>query len=194
MTKREVAELMTVLQANYPDSFKGQSDAVVSVKITLWHDFFKDLPKEIVSAAAKAFMATDTSGFMPNVGQISEQIRKLKEPQEMTAMEAWSIVAKALRNSTYGFLEEYEKLPPNIQRVVGRPEQLKEWGAMDQEVVQSVVSSNFQKSFNARAKSDKEYEKLPGEVKALIANIASNSLGRLEGEPRAAIPERIDRW
>ena len=32
MTKREIAELMTVMQTNYPDSFKGQSDAVVGAK------------------------------------------------------------------------------------------------------------------------------------------------------------------
>lgn len=119
MTKREVAELMTILQANYPDSFRGQSDQVMTAKVTLWYDFFKDSPKAVVYAAAKAFMATDTKGFMPNVGQIAEQIRRLNAPQEMTAIEAWGYVSKALRNSAYGSVEEFANLPPLIQRVVG---------------------------------------------------------------------------
>ena len=75
MTKREVAELMTILQANYPDSFRGLSDAAFGARVSLWHDFFGDHPKEIVYAAAKSFMATDTKGFMPNVGQINDHIR-----------------------------------------------------------------------------------------------------------------------
>lgn len=182
---------MTVLQANYPDSFKGQSDAVVAAKIALWHDFFKDHPKQIVYAAAKAFMATDTKGFMPNVGQLAEQIRKLSSPQEMSAAEAWGLVSKALRNSTYGAAEEYAKLPTAIQRVVGSPEQLKEWAMMEAEIVQSVVSSNFQRSFKVRQERDKEFEKLPGDVKAFASQIANGVLGRLEGAGYAELPEPL---
>lgn len=180
MTKREVAELMTVLQANYPDSFRGQSDAVVGARITLWYDFFKDYPFQVVSAAAKAFIATDTRGFMPNVGQINEQIQRLTKPQEMTSGEAWSYVSNALRNSTYGSEEEYAKLPPEIQRAVGSPTQLREWALMDSETIQSVVASNFQRSFRVRQERDRDFEKLPGDVRAFVAQIAGTSLRCLD--------------
>ena len=183
--------MMTVLQANYPDSFKGQSDAVVAAKIALWHDFFKDYPRQVVHTAAKAFMATDTKGFMPNVGQIAEQIRRMNTPQEMTAIEAWGLVAKALRNSAYGYVEEFDKLPPAIQRVVGSPEQLKEWALMEADVVQSVISSNFQRSFRVRQENDKEYEKLPGDVKAFISHVADGAFGRLDGGTYAELPESL---
>ena len=182
MTKREVAELMTVLQANYPDSFKGQSDAVVAARIALWHDFFKDYPRQMVHAAAKSFMAIDTKGFMPNVGQIAEQIRQLSEPEEMTGIEAWGLVSKALRNSAYGASEEFEKLPPEIRRVVGSPEQLRQWAMMEEDTVQSVVSSNFQRSFKVKQDRQKDLAKLPGDVKTLVGEVADRALGRLEGE------------
>lgn len=167
---------MTILQANYPDSFRGASDAIVAAKITLWHDFFKDYPKEIVYAASKAFMATDTKGFMPNVGQIAEQIQRLKKPNEMAPAEAWALVTKALRNSTYGSREEFEKLPPEIQRAVGSPAQLREWAQMDTETVQSVIGSNFQRSFQIRQTRDRDLDKLPGDVRGLIGEVA----GRME--------------
>lgn len=181
MTKREIAELMTVMQANYPDAFKGQSDAVVAAKIALWHDFFKDCSKEAVYAAAKAFMATDTKGFMPNVGQLAEQLRQLSQPQDMTGIEAWGLVSKALRNSVYGSKEEFKKLPPVIRRAVGSPEQLRQWAMMEEETVQSVISSNFQRSFKVRQDRQKELDKLPGDVKQFIAETAGSVLGRLEG-------------
>lgn len=168
MTKREIAELITVMQANYPDSFKGQSDAVVGAKITLWYDFFKDHPKELVCAAAKAFIANDTKGFMPNIGQINACIQKIVNRDEMTEGEAWGYVSKALRNSAYNSAEEFSKLPERIQRLVGSHNQLREWALMDVETVQSVVASNFQRTFRARQKSDEEYERLPGDVKQFL--------------------------
>lgn len=179
MTKREIAELMTIMQANYPDSFRGMSDSVVGAKIALWHDMFKDYPKEVVQAAAKSFMATDTKGFMPNVGQIMEHIQRMKKREEMTPAEAWAIVSKALRNSAYWADEEFEKLPPEIKRAVGSQNQLREWALMDAETVQSVIGSTFQKSFQIRQTRDREMEKLPGDVRKFISGFAG-SIGRLE--------------
>lgn len=179
MTKREIAELMTIMQANYPDSFRGMSDSVVGAKIALWHDMFKDYPKEVVQAAAKSFMATDTKGFMPNVGQIMEHIQRMKQRENITPAEAWAIVSNALRNSAYGAEAEFEKLPPEIKRAVGSPNQLREWGLMDAETVQSVIGSTFQKSFQIRQTRDRDMEKLPGDVRKFIAGFAG-SIGRLE--------------
>lgn len=180
MTKRDVAELMTVLQANYPDSFKGQSDAVVGAKVALWYDMFKNHPKEIVHAAAVAFMATDTKGFMPNVGQINEQIQRMNRKDDRTPDEAWRLVYKAIRNSTYGAEEEFAKLPEDIQRFVGHPDQLKAWALMEADVVQSVIASNFQRSFKVRQANDRDYAKLPAEVKQFVSKISENTFGLLK--------------
>lgn len=181
MTKREVAELMTVMQANYPDSFRGQSDEVVGAKIALWYDFFRDYPKEVVYAAARAFMANDTKGFMPNVGQLNDYIHKLTNADTMTEGEAWGYVAKALRNSAYNSAEEFAKLPERIQRLVGSHNQLREWALMDSGTVQSVVSSHFQRTFRSRQASDREYEKLPQSVKQMAH--------RLTGQVFKPMPE-----
>lgn len=179
MTKREVVELMTVLQANYPDSFRGQSDAVVGAKVALWYDMFKNHPREIVHAAAVAFMATDTKGFMPNVGQIMEQIQRMNRKNDRTPDEAWRLVYRAIQNSTYWAAEEFAKLPEDIQRFVGNPDQLKAWALMEADVVQSVIASNFQRSFKVRQEHDRDYQKLPAEVKQFISQITSNTFGCL---------------
>lgn len=179
MTKRETVELMTVLQANYPDSFRGMSDAAVGARVALWHDMFGEYPKAVVQAAAKAFMATDTKGFMPNVGQIMEHIQRIREPERLTPAEAWQLVYKALKNSAYGAEEEFAKLPKEIQRFVRRPEQLREWAMMDAETVQSVIGSNFQRSYKVRVEHDRNMDKLPADVKKFISDF-SGSMGMLE--------------
>ena len=64
----------------------------------------------------------------------------------MTAQEAWNLVARAIRNSGYESRKEYDNLPPDIQRLVGSPEQLRDWAMMDSSTVHSVVASNFQRA------------------------------------------------
>lgn len=189
MTKREIAEMLTIIQANYPDTAKGQSDAAFKAKVTLWYEFFQEHPKELVHAAAMAFIANDTKGFMPNIGQINEYIQKIRSQDNMTEGEAWGYVAKAIRNSAYNSAEEFAKLPERIQRLVGSPNQLREWALMDAEIVQSVVSSNFQRTFRARQKSDAEYERLPGDVKQFVQHIASEVFKPMPEVPKYALEE-----
>lgn len=178
MNKQEAYQVLSLLQANYPDAFRGMSKEAAQVKVNLWADMFADEPFEVVVAAAKAFMATDIKGFMPAVGQIKERIAMMGTGAEMTGLEAWNIVSAALRNSAYGSAEEFAKLPPEIQRAVGSPTQLREWALMDTETVQSVIGSNFQKSFKIRQERDRDLAKLPGDVRAFIGQV---HIGMLEG-------------
>lgn len=180
MNLEESYQILALLQANYPDTFRGMSDEAAKVKIQLWADMFADYPFDAVAAASKAFMATDTKGFMPTVGQIMEQIQKMRHGgDEMTPAEAWARVSLALRNSTYASAEEFEKLPPELKRAVGSPSQLREWAMMDTETVQSVIGSTFQRSFQIRQNRDRDMKKLPGAVRKFISGVAENCIGKL---------------
>ena len=172
MNRQEAYQILTILQANYPDSFRGMSKEAANVKVNLWADMFAEEPFEAVAAAAKAYIATDTGSFMPTVGQLKDTLHRMQQPRQQTQMEAWSMVAGALRNSLYGAEEEFRKLPPAVQRTVGSPAQLKEWALMDAETVQSVVASNFQRSFQVCQKREDDYQKLHGAVKSFITELA----------------------
>ena len=127
MTKTETAQILAVLQANYPDNFRGKSETMREATVNLWHSVFERDPYQIVQAAVMAYIQTSTERFMPNVGIIREQIRKLTEPESMSEAEAWGLVKNALRNGLYGYHEEYEKLPPLVRRCVGSENTLREW-------------------------------------------------------------------
>ena len=185
MTLKDTRDVFAVLQANYPDTFMGLSDDAKMTTLKLWQRMFEQEPKALVMAAVESHIRSSTDRFMPNIGMIREEIRKLTAEPEMTGQEAWALVARALRNSGYGYREEYAKLPPVIQRAVGSANQLHEWALMDAEEVQTVVSSNFQRSYRAIAENQKEIDKLPAGYREQIRELAGGFLKPLaleEGE------------
>lgn len=175
MTYEETLAIMGVLKAAYPNYYKGMSRADAEGIVGLWTEMFRDDQAQIVAAAVKAHIATDAKGFPPHIGAIKEAIVKLTRPPELelSEMEAWALVSRAVSNGIYGAQKEFDALPPVVQQVVGSPNQLKEWAMMDADVVGSVVSSNFQRSYKARAAHAKEFLALPADVRGAMEQIGS---------------------
>ena len=186
MNKTEAAKIIAILQVNYPENFRGKSDDVIKATVDLWARAFADEPYTMVSAAVMTHMVSDTNRFMPPVGVIKAKIAEMLKPDEMTEQEAWSLVANALRNCTYGAEEEYAKLPPAVQRAVGGASQLKDWAMMDTETVQSVVASNFQRSYRVTSQRERDWEKLPSGLRTYVQEIAESGFGRLDA-PKSGI-------
>ena len=68
-----------------------------------------------------------TEKFPPTIADIrekAEQITSVKET-EMSELEAWAIVRKAIGRSNYYAEEEFEKLPEACKMAVGNPSNLK---------------------------------------------------------------------
>ena len=182
MTKAETAKLLAVLQLNYPENFRGKSDAVIDAMVNLWHGVFERDSYQLVQSAVMAYIQTSTDRFMPNVGLIREQIRKLTAPDGMSEAEAWGLVKNALRNGLYGYHEEYAKLPSVVQRCLGSENTIREWAMMETDELDSVVASNFQRSFRAISKSEEEWEKLPPGYRDEMRKLSGQIFGRLELE------------
>lgn len=189
MNREETLVIMSVLKAAYPSYYKGLNRKDADAVVDLWTEMFKDEPAQVVAVAVKAHIASDSKGFPPHIGAIKDAIAKLKQPDQMTALEAWEHVRKAMRGAsmspsscTYingetdgktSAERNFEGMPELVQRVVGNPGQLAQWADMDAEVVNSVVSSNFQRSFNARAAHEREFLTLPSDVKDAMQSIAA---------------------
>ena len=129
-----------------------------------------DYPYQQAQMALKAYIATDTSGFAPNIGQIIDKMQMITNPAEMNEMEAWSLVSKALRNGNYKSREEFEKLPDLVKEAVGSPENIHNWAQSDIKSIESVIQSNFIKSYRIVVNRQKEMQKLPKDIKAVISS------------------------
>lgn len=181
MTKKETAELMAILQINYPDSF--QDDAVLRAKVNLWAEMFKDDAYPAVAAAIKAHIVTDTNRFMPPIGVIKAKIQEIMQPDIPSEMEAWALVRQAIRGASMepwsrmlrsdgtagktSAEQNFEALPPIAQKVVAAPSQLAEWEKLNDNEVNTVIQSNFMRSYRARVQDAKAIAALPEELRKI---------------------------
>ena len=172
MNTEETLAIMGVLKAAYPAYYRDMSRKDAEGVVSLWQTMFADEPAPVVAAAVKAHIATDKKGFPPHIGAIKDAIVKVTQPQEMTELEAWGLVQRAVSNGIYGSQKEFDKLPPILQRLVGSPNQLKEWAMMDADTVSSVVASNFQRSYKARAANERELLALPSDVRQTMERLS----------------------
>lgn len=172
MTRQETGIIMDILATAYPRFYAGPDAPDPEKAVALWAEMFAEDDVAIVAAAVKALIATDDKGFPPHIGAVKAKVRQITQPSGMTPQEAWNLVAKAIRNSAYESREEYDKLPREVQRLVGSPNQLRDWALMDSDTVHSVVASNFQRSFSIRQKADNDFKALPRDVQAMIGTVA----------------------
>lgn len=172
MNQTETLKIMAILRGAYPAFYRDMSRKEAESVVALWAEMFAEDDVAIVAAAVKALIATDDKGFPPHIGAVKAKVRQITQPSGMTPQEAWNLVAKAIRNSAYESREEYDKLPREVQRLVGSPNQLRDWALMDSDTVHSVVASNFQRSFSIRQKADNDFKALPRDVQAMIGTVA----------------------
>ena len=140
-----------------------------TVAVNTWFLMLADYPYQQVQMALKAYIATDTSGFAPSIGQIIDKMQMINSHAEQNEMEAWSLVSKALRNGNYKSKEEFEKLPDLVKEAVGSPENIHNWAQSDIKSIESVIQSNFIKSYRLVVNRQKEMQKLPKDIKAMIS-------------------------
>lgn len=166
MTREETQNLLAMIQATYPNFNPLDKTAAVNA----WHMALSDCEWKNIQKAFAVYMRTNTSGFAPSPGQIVEKMVMLTIPQEMGELEAWSLVSKALRNSTYNSTEEFEKLPELCQKAIGRPEQLRLW-ATDENYNESVASSNFMRSYRMAKSRNEEMNRMPEKIRNFIESL-----------------------
>lgn len=174
MTRQETGIIMDILRAAYPRFYAGPEAPDPKAAISLWAGMFADEPVELVAAAVKAFIASDTKGFPPHIGAIKNAIHDLRSAKSMDETEAWNLVRKAVANSGYEAAEEFRRLPEQIQRIVGSSNQLRDWSQMDSDTLNSVVASNFQRAYRTRQESYRRDALMPPDVKKAISGIVGD--------------------
>lgn len=177
MNTDETAMVLSVLKAAYPHAFQNLSKKDAEAMLTLWATMFQAESYAEVNAAVGALISTRTVGYSPTIGEVKEQVRRLHHHNDIDDASAWALVSKACRNSSYHSREEFAKLPPEVQRAVGSPEQLKQWAGMDAETVESVIASNFKRSFRVQAERAAEVEKLPPQIRQMLGNTPMKMIG-----------------
>lgn len=171
MTRKETVKIIRIMCDCYPN-YKPSD---LSETIDAWDMMLEEYSYSQISMALKAYVHSDTSGFAPSIGQLINKLHEVQSPQELNEMEAWLLVGKALRNGTYGAVEEFNKLPPLVQKAVGSPDNLRNWAQTDSESIENVVQSNFMRTYRTVVNRAKEYQKMPKDIQVLIESTNKSS-------------------
>lgn len=171
MIREETVEVIHTICDCYPN-FKPED---LSRTIDAWQVMLEEYSCEQVAVALKAYITSNTSGFAPSVGEIVAKIQLVSQPQELDGMAAWGLVSKALRNGTYGAVEEFNKLPPLVRQAVGIPGNLKNWATSDYQTIETVIQSNFLRTYETAVKRANEINRMPDNIKSLIEKANANS-------------------
>lgn len=171
MTREETVKIIRIMSDCYPN-YKPNN---LSETVDVWQMMLDEYSYNQVSIALKAYVTSDTSGFAPSVGEIVAKIQLVSQPQELDGMAAWGLVSKALRNGTYGAVEEFNKLPPLVRQAVGIPDNLKNWATSDYQTIETVIQSNFLRTYETVVKRANEINRMPDNIKSLIEKTNANS-------------------
>ena len=161
MTAEGVTKLLIAMTRAYP-TYKPVD---IEGTAKLWKTMLAEYTDQEVSIALGAFIRSDTRGFAPAIGQLIDLIKT--NPEDMTGLEAWGLVNRAIRNGLYGAEDEFARLPDTIKAAVGSPMQLREWAQMDSKALQTVAQSNFLYFFKAASERSKLVDKMPDRMKSL---------------------------
>lgn len=168
MTREETKKIIRIMCDSYPN-YKPQN---ISETIDVWTNMLDGFSYQEISVALKTFILTDKSGFAPSIGQLAQIVMSNNTTEQMNELEAWAMVSKAVRRASYYADEEFEKLPELVQKAVGSPSQLRNWAQSDIQSIETVIQSNFLKTYRGLAKREQEYNALPENVKQLLGSIS----------------------
>jgi len=164
----EIGKAFTAIEVAFPGVYQNMDLRKITAQMKLWNEMFSETPDNLLAYAVKLYIANDTTGFPPTVGRINEIIRESQEPAT-TEIEAWQMIKRAIRES-YDYesaKREWEKLPEEVRAPV-RPGDLREWGGMDSDMVNTTISAAYRRSFTAKQKRTAEQKALPESVRNLL--------------------------
>lgn len=142
MTRDETKNIIGMMASAWPNF----SPTNIRGTVDLWAGLMEPYPYQAILAALRSYMVEDHA-FAPAPGQLLAYLPKGDDGR--SDLEAWGLVRKALRNGNYGAEDEFAKLPPDVQRAVGSPAQLRAWAAAPEEETETVMQSNFLRSYRA---------------------------------------------
>lgn len=151
MTKDEFKQIVKGLKSIYADP-KFIAD---QFSFDMWYGLLSDLTYEVASMATQAYMQSET--YFPTPASIRKYAVQVTSKDDMSELEAWNMVYKAMSNIRDGNAKaEFDKLPAVIQKALGNPASLKEMSIMDVETVNTVEQSHFIRAYRAALEREKK--------------------------------------
>lgn len=105
MTKTETAQILAILKAAYPNSYKNLTAEDAAATVNVWTAQFANMPVSVVIVAVNKLISTNT--FPPSIKEVKERMRGLY-------WEAWEMIDRHNR----GFKRIDEKTLATVKEIL----------------------------------------------------------------------------
>ena len=188
MTRAETLQMLSLLRASYPAFYSKFQKAELENIANLWTEMFEEEDFNVTKYALKELIATH-SGYPPDIAAVKNKIKEICSvaTNEETDEELWQRLKRAIANGIYGSREEFEKLPPVLQRYCGSPATIREMAMIDSDTVNTVNKGQFLRQIKIIREREEYAMRMPENVKLLVSQIKSvpqivhNDVKMLEG-------------
>lgn len=172
MTREETASMLTILKTAYPSFYSKMKARDGELTLELWSEMFRDDPVEIVKFALYKLIEGH-NGFPPDIADVKSKMREIISAStgDPTDEELWIILKKAIEKGIYDAKEEFEKLPPVLQRYCGSPETIRELATGDTDILNTVTHGQFMKQIGTMRERQKFEDELPEAVREVTRRL-----------------------
>ena len=168
MNREQTIAILKVLKVAYPRFYAEMSKKEAEDTINLWQEMFSNDNPALVTAEVKDLV--NSFKFPPTIADVKDKMYELTKQDTETPVEIWNAIKKAMRNSAYNAVEEFERLPEVAKKFVGSPNQLREW-AIGTDYNDGVVKGQFFKQVEVIKQREKDNALMLPETKAVIATL-----------------------
>ena len=176
MNREQTIAILKVLKVAYPRFYAEMSKKEAEDTINLWQEMFSGDNPALVTAAVKELV--NSFKFPPTIADVKDKMYELTKTDTETPVELWNAIKKAMRNSTYNAVEEFERLPEIAKKFVGSPNQLREWAISD-DYNDGVIKGQFFKQVEILKQREKDNTMMLPEVRNLVQQLSANNNIRL---------------
>lgn len=173
MTRDDVIKMLSLLKAAYPAFYSKMTPRDADNAISLWISMFSEDDPLVIAFAVKECIETH-DGYPPSIAAIKNRAKQLIRiaTNAPSVDELWSVFSKACENGIYSAKEEFEKLPPVLQRFAGSPRALSDYAMMDSKTFHSVVRGQFLKRVQEMQEQAEREAVMPAKVLEILRSTA----------------------
>jgi hypothetical protein len=171
------------------DVFPVFANSDTKLRTETWATVLEKYPFELCAYAVRKCF--ETSKFVPTLAEILDIIKLATDDGNDNAMAAWNALRRAASRASTVTQEEFDALPPEVQRFCGNLGGLRNYGMMDTAQLDTVTQSNFLKRYDGLKRSREIHESMPEKIRGLIQQVSQNKAMPAAGVPAALAAPQV---
>lgn len=170
MNGKEVKEMIEFLQAVYPTYYRSLTQEAMDKYLVSWTVVFEPFDARDMFAGCRAYISANTTGFPPDPGSIVAYANKVRNPaDDGSGIEAWNLVRRAVNSPRDQYQAAFDVLPDTVKKIVGSPATLMAWGNVEEAEFDTVIQSNFLRSYEALVQKQNVERRIPDSLKIALS-------------------------